>query len=162
MRIVRCEEGVSTRERIAVTSDALDIVKRLKEIDEDYFVMLNRATQRFEVHVRGQEQTLGCELPYDTLDARTIEYVKEHRAARIREIMRRMELQEAAIEAENRRRLNELHERAADGFAYLRDKRTTDEFPDEVLEGLEDDASGNVRGGGRIHRPQRRLCNHHG
>lgn len=160
MSKIRCEEGVSTRERIAVTSDALDITKRIKEIDPDYFIMLNRQTDRFEVHVRGQEMTLGCELPFDTLDARTLEYVREHKAARIGEILREMEREDARREAAGRAEMEEIHERAAEGMRYLANKRTTDELPDELTEGIGNDAQGDVQLGGRVHRPQRRLCNH--
>lgn len=162
MRMVRCEEGVCTRERIAVTSDVYRISERIKEIDEDYFIMLNRQTQRFEVHVRGQACTLGCELPFEELDARTIEYVRAHHASRMQAILREMEREEATREAEKRAKLDEVRERAADGMAYLANKRTTDEFPDEALEGLCNDTERDVRAGGRVHRPQRRLCNHHG
>lgn len=161
MRRVRCEEGVSTRERIAVTGDALDITRRIKEIDPDYFIMLNRETQRFEVHIRGQESTLGCELPYDTLDERTIRYVREHKAARISAILMEMEREEKRREQESKTRMQELHDRLRDGLEYLADKRTTDEFPDGALEGIRDDAERDVQYGGRVHRPQRRLCNHH-
>lgn len=162
MSVVRCEEGVSTKERIAVTGDVLNITGRLKEIDESYFVMLNKKTQRFEVHVRGQAQTLGCELPFEALDARTIEYVRQHHASRIKAILAEMEAQEAAMEQEKTKRLMELHERAADGMAYVKDKRTTDEFPDEALEVLNYDAESDVRNSRCVHRSGRRLCNHHG
>lgn len=162
MSMVRCEEGVSTRERIAVTGDVFGIVGRLKEIDDKYFVMLNRATGRFEVHVRGQAMTLGCELPFEELDARTIEYVREHHSSRIKAILREMEEQEAQIERENAARLRELSERMADGLRYVQDKRTTDDFPDEAAEGLNNEPETDVRAGGCIHRPKRRLCNHHG
>ena len=162
MRMVRCEEGVSTRERIAVTSDVFGIVGRLKEIDDKYFVMLNRESGKFEVHVRGQEMTLGCELPFDELDARAIEYVREHHSGRIKAILREMEEQEAQIERENASRLRELSERMADGLRYVQNKRTTDDFPDEAAEGLNDESERTLQYGGRIHRQERRLCNHHG
>lgn len=161
MKMVKCEEGVSTRERIAVTGDVFGIVGRLKEIDEKYFVMLNRTTGRFEVHVRGQAITLGCELPFEELDARTIEYVREHHSSRIKAILSEMEEQERRIERENAAKLRELSERMADGLAYVQNKRTTDEFPDEAAEGLDNEPERNLRAGGRIHRQKRRLCNHH-
>lgn len=160
MRWIRCEEGVSTRERIAVTGDVYNITGRIKEIDPDYFVMFNRETQRFEIHIRGQECTLGCEIPYDELDARTLEYVRAHHSSRIAAIQREIELEERRAEAERKRAMREIHDRAADGFAYAA-KRSDDEFPDEVMEGLRDEPERALRAGGRVHRQKRRLCHHH-
>ena len=162
MKWVRCEEGVNTRERIAVTSDALNIAQRLKEIDPDYFVMFNRITQKFEVHVKGQLCTIGCELPFDQLDARTLIYVREHHSSRADAIMDEINRAEEAAEREKAARMQEIHDRAAEGFAYAAKSRTTDAFPVEAAEGLNDESEGTMRGGGRIHRPTRRLCNHYG
>lgn len=161
MRRIVCEEGVSTRERIAVTGDVFSICDRLKEIDKDYFVMFNRLTQRFEVHVKGGESTLGCELPFDELDARTIAYVREHHSSRMAAILKQMEREEAMAERARQSEMNELHERAADGLAFAAKSRTMDEFPIEAAEGLKNESESNVRAGGRVHRPARRLCNHH-
>ena len=139
MMMIRCTEGRNDKERVAVTSDALDIVRRLKEIDPDYFVMLNRTTQRFEVHIRGESCTLGCELPFDALDARAIEYVREHHSSRIADIIRAIDEAHARREAEAERRLQEAHRRFEDGVKYLYNKRTMDEFPDEAAEGMGDE-----------------------
>lgn len=135
MRFIQCREGVNDAERIAVTGDALDIVRRIKEIYEGYFVMLNRRTQKFEVHVRGQQCTLGCELPFEQLDARAVEYVRRHERDRIDEYMREMDREAARQEAERARKLREAAERMADGLAYVSNK-STDEFPDEAIEGF--------------------------
>lgn len=132
MSVVRCVEGVSTRERIAVTGDVYNITGRLKEIDRDYFVMFNRRTQKFEVHINGQWCTLGCELPFDELDARTLLYVREHHASRMAALMAEMDKAEAAQEAARARRMEDLHERAFEGMRYA-DKSIRDEFPTEVM-----------------------------
>lgn len=139
MRWIQCREGVNDEERIAVTSDALDIVRRIKEIYEGYFVMLNRRTQKFEVHVRGQQCTLGCELPYEQLDARAVEYVRRHERDRIDELMREMDEEEARRQRAKDAKLREAAERMADGLAYL-ENRSTDIFPDEAAEGFRYDA----------------------
>ena len=135
MRLIQCREGVNDEERIAVTGDALDIVRRIKEIYDGYFVMLNRRTQKFEVHVRGQKCTLGCELPFEQLDARAVEYVRRHERDRIDEYMLEMEKEEARRQRARDARLYEAAERMADGLAFLHNK-TTDEFPDEAIEGF--------------------------
>lgn len=59
-----------------IESDCLDIVKRLKEIDKDYFVVFNTETHKFELHNRQQKRNTYClTLPFETLDERTIFYV---------------------------------------------------------------------------------------
>lgn len=162
MRWIRCEEGVNTKERIAVTGDVLNIVGRLKEIDEDYFVMFNRLTQKFEVHVRGQLCTIGCELPFDRLDARAISYVREHHSSRMDEIMKKIDEEETRAELARAKQMDELRDRLADGLAYAAKSRTSDDFPDEAAEGIENESETHVRAGSRVHRQERRLCNHHG
>lgn len=108
MKWIRCREGVADAERIPVTSDALDIVRRIKELDERYFVMLNRKTQKYEVHVAGQRCTLGCELPFEALDARAVTYVREHDSSRLDEIVREMEREDEAREKASKARMGEL------------------------------------------------------
>ena len=61
-----------------IYSDCLDIVKRLKEIDKDYFVVYNIERKTFELHNRAQERDTFClTLPYDTLDERAIFLTKK-------------------------------------------------------------------------------------
>lgn len=138
-----CEEGKNDRDHIAVTGDVLNIVDRIKEIDPDYFVMLNRKTQRFEVHVKGQLFSLGCELPFDSLDARAVEYVRERHVSRMGEILAQMEREEKMREKAQKAQMREIHDRAYEGFRYL-EHSTTDEFPDELIEDLKDDAERDV------------------
>lgn len=89
MSLPVCVEGRHTREHVPVQSDVYNISERIKAVDERFFIMFNRQTQKFEVHVKGQPATTyGCELPFDTLDARALEYVRKYSAARNRELAR--------------------------------------------------------------------------
>ncbi len=84
-----CAEGRHTEDYVPVTSDVYSISERIKAVDERFFIMFNRKTQRFEVHVKGQPATtFGCELPFDTLDARALEYVRKYSAARTQSLAR--------------------------------------------------------------------------
>lgn len=136
MKAVRCEEGVSTRERIAVTGDVYNITGRLKEIDRDYFVMFNRLTQRFEVHVKGQWETLGCELPFEELDARALRYVRERHVSRMAEIQKEIDAQEIRRERVQQMKMDELHDRMLDGLRFAEKNRSSDDFPEEAAEGI--------------------------
>ena len=62
--------------KIMITNDVFDIAKRIKEIDQDYFVVYDKKLCRFEVHNKRQKpDTLSLVLPYDTVDCRAIDKV---------------------------------------------------------------------------------------
>ena len=62
--------------KVMITNDVFDIAQRIKEIDQDYFVVYDKKLCRFEVHNKRQKpDTLSLVLPYDTLDCRAIDKV---------------------------------------------------------------------------------------
>ena len=62
--------------KVMITNDVFDIARRIKEIDQDYFVVYDKKLCRFEVHNKRQKpDTLSLVLPYDTLDCRAIDKV---------------------------------------------------------------------------------------
>ncbi len=62
---------------IAITDDLFDIANRLKAIDQNYRVFFNVETQKFEVHNMAQRLgTLAFVVPFDELDARTVQYAR--------------------------------------------------------------------------------------
>ena len=77
------------------------VCRRLESIDDGYFVFLNYKTGKFEVHNAKDTRTLCLVLPYDTLDERTVRHVLYTRAERVREIVARMERDNARLEAKN-------------------------------------------------------------
>lgn len=130
-------EGEYGRDRIPVVSHAMDIPRRLKELDEGYFVMLNVKTQRFEVWHRGYgEGILECVLPYEALDERAIRHVREHRVERMEALIREMEAHNARLEEETKMRwLEEAGERTKEAFRYLQRKTDREEIPEELMRG---------------------------
>ncbi len=63
-----------------VTDDVFFISSRLKEIDPSYYVVYNLLKSRYEVHSKEQRgNTLCFVVPYDRLDARTLEYAARTR-----------------------------------------------------------------------------------
>lgn len=63
-----------------VTDDLYMIASRLKEVDPTYYVVYNLKRKRYEVHSKEQRgDTLCFVVPYDGLDARTVEYAKRTR-----------------------------------------------------------------------------------
>lgn len=80
-----------------IDDDMFGVCRRLKTIDDGYFVFLNYRTGKFEVHNRRcAPNTLCLVLPYDTLDERTVRRVLYTRAERVAQIVERMERENAA------------------------------------------------------------------
>ncbi|MDE6618110.1 MAG: hypothetical protein K2K13_03695 [Clostridiales bacterium] len=86
-----------------IDDDLFGVCRRLKSIDDGYFVFLNYKTGKFEVHNKKDTPTLCLVLPYDRLDERTVRTVLYTRAERAREIVERMERENARLEAERLR-----------------------------------------------------------
>ena len=88
-----------TAKYIPVLSDTMGIVDRLKEIDSTYFVLLNRISDKFEIHSSAQGNDTFClELPFTFLDARSLNYARRYRRERARAIFEEMEKENALIE----------------------------------------------------------------
>ena len=78
---------------IRITHDVFDIASRIKEIDSRYELYYNRDGGRYEVYV-GEE--LSAVIPYDTLDVRTVDYLRRTRRENIDRLL-------AYIDSENER-----------------------------------------------------------
>ncbi|MDE6201653.1 MAG: hypothetical protein K2M47_07270 [Clostridiales bacterium] len=86
-----------------IDDDLFGVCRRLKSIDDGYFVFLNYKTGKFELHNKKDARTLCLVLPYDRLDERTVRHVLYTRAERAREIVERMERENARLDAERRK-----------------------------------------------------------
>ena len=81
------------------------VCRRLKSVDDGYFVFLNYKTGKFEVHNRhSHPNTLCLVLPFETLDERTVNRVLYTRAERAKQIVEQMEQENRARERERRDR----------------------------------------------------------
>lgn len=76
---------------IKITHDVCDICQRIKEIDENYYVVYNRALNRFELHDRSVKGSFSCVLPFDQLDQRSVEHARKTRVENIQRLMRELE-----------------------------------------------------------------------
>ena len=64
---------------IEIKSDVFDIVKRIKSIDKKYFVVYNFVRKKFEVHYKRNKNDYELTIPYTSLDARAVEFVRKTR-----------------------------------------------------------------------------------
>lgn len=84
--------------RVEIRGDVFDVASRLKEIDGDYYPVYNLTKKRFEIHHRGRANSLQLVLPYDSLDIRAIQRVKETRREWVENMLRDMDRQNAKAE----------------------------------------------------------------
>lgn len=61
--------------KIKIESDVFDISKRIKEIDEGYFIMYNFDNNKYELHCINQPNTYCFSYPYENLDERFINMI---------------------------------------------------------------------------------------
>lgn len=134
--MIRCVEGRNDRNHIAVLSNATDIPVRLKEVNRDFFVMLNRNTQRYEIHCAKQIcGTLACVLPFDALDERALVYVREHAAERTENIAAEVDsYNEHLVQQKERDIIDKANYKMREAFNYLKNNRKTDSVPQEVID----------------------------
>ena len=96
---------------IVIKNDLFDISNRLKSIDKNYFVVFNTAKQKYEIHYKRAKNTYELTLPFNFLDARTIDFVQKTRMENKELIFAEMEKANLKIEAENKNKiLNKIGE----------------------------------------------------
>ena len=83
---------------VEIKNDVFDVASRLREIDGDYYPVYNLTKKRFEIHHRGRAKSLQLVLPYDTLDIRAVNRVKETRREWVENMLRDMERQNQKAE----------------------------------------------------------------
>lgn len=74
--------------KILIKDDVFEIDKRLKEIDENYFILYDTEKQKYEVHNCLQETTYCLTVPFDGLDSRLVDFVCLTNVANIDNIVR--------------------------------------------------------------------------
>ncbi|MEG1394838.1 MAG: hypothetical protein RSD04_03700 [Clostridia bacterium] len=75
-----------TKNRL-ICGDLFGIAERIKSIDDDYQIFFNGETARFELHNSACQPTLQLVIPFDRLDARTIDYAARTRVQNANELL---------------------------------------------------------------------------
>ena len=103
-----------------ITNDLYDIADRLRAVNDNYVVYYNTDKSRFEVH-DGKRGSLEFVVPFEELDARTVEYAQytrienfkrifkevEESNRRLEKVQTKLAVERAAVACEDIRRLNE-------------------------------------------------------
>ena len=86
---------------IEIKSDPLFVTDRLKELDQDYYLVFNTIKHKYEVHNHSQ---IGCSYcltyPNPALDERLLELVKKTRRENFNELMKEIDKANEKIEQE--------------------------------------------------------------
>ncbi len=99
-------------DKILIEKDLYDISDRIKEIDDSYYILYNPKNRKFEVHSSLQKNnTLALILPFEKLDARTVEYVRKTRRERFAQILKEIE---AANEKTEKNKWNNIIDKCKD------------------------------------------------
>ena len=84
--------------KIKIESDVFDVSKRIKEIDENYFIMFNLNNNKYELHCASQPNTYCFSYPYEDLDERFIDMIYKTNIANIDNIIEQIDNNNANIE----------------------------------------------------------------
>lgn len=119
---------------IRIESNVYDIPQRLREIDPNYYVVLNTDTQKYEVHHSKQiGGTLCLNLPFDELDSRTIDYVKSHDIKYAKQIFEEIDMHNAVIEREAKRKaFDEPNQKVKEIHRYVTKYESKETVPDDA------------------------------
>ena len=92
-----------------ITDDLYDIAARLKSVKDSYTLYYNTERERYEVH-DSVKRSLEFVVPFDELDARTVEYARYSRVENAKSILAEVEAHNERVERE---RAKSAIERAA-------------------------------------------------
>ena len=89
---------------VKIEKDLFSICDRLKEIDGRYEVFRNTIAHRFEVYI---ERALQFVVPFQRLDARTLDFARKTRIERREQIVKEIDEQNAKIEMQKEKEILE-------------------------------------------------------
>ena len=103
-----------------ITNDLFDITKRLKDIDQNYVIIFNDESIRFEVHssTYPSMQTLEFIVPFETLDERTLWYALKTRVENFESLQDEFDLHNKGIENKALESMNHVARQLSEMFTY--------------------------------------------
>lgn len=118
---IKQKTGEGCMALIKIQENSFNIVQRLKEIDENYFVVFNTKTSKFEIHNSAQNLSTFCLTVDGELDCRVIKKVLKTRAENIEKLLREIEEHNEKLEKEKNRKVHdELSFKLGETFDYYK------------------------------------------
>lgn len=96
--------------KIKIESDVFDIVKRIKEIDDGYYILFDLNKQKFEVHNCKQSSSYCFTYPYDNLDERVFEMIYATNSKFIDKIIEDIDKNNTKIEKNNENKRKDFND----------------------------------------------------
>lgn len=96
--------------KIKIESDVFDIVKRIQEIDDGYYILFDLNKQKFEVHNCKQPNSYCFTYPYDNLDLRIFEMIYATSSRFIGKILEDIDNNNANIERNNENKRKDIND----------------------------------------------------
>ena len=98
------------RNLIVIENDVFDIAKRIKEIDNRYFIVYDSKSKKFQLHQNnGGQDSYVLTFPFAYLDARAITYTQKTRVSRLDQIVKEINKNNSDIEyRETKKARNEI------------------------------------------------------
>lgn len=90
-----------------ISNDLFDISNRIKSIDNKYFVVYNIKRKKFEVHYARSKNTYELTIPFDSLDARAVEFVLKTRVQNQKKVLEEIEKSNEKLEKQNTKNIIE-------------------------------------------------------
>ena len=91
--------------KIKIESDVFDIVERIKEIDEGYYILFDLTKDRFELHNSNQPNTFCLTIPYDEIDERLVGLIFKSNIANIDSIINDIDNNNNKLDINNNKKL---------------------------------------------------------
>ena len=100
--------------------DTLGIATRLRMIDDGYFILFNTMSGKFEVHntYNGDKNTYCFTVPFNALDARTIDHCQKTRIENSDKLIKQMEEDNKKIDETRLKDFHNTAEAASRETAY--------------------------------------------
>ncbi len=87
------------KNQILLDGDPYYISLRIKEVDENYFIVFNKQRNVFELHNSAQRgDTFALTIPYECLDERTIFLARKTRKENFDKLIRQMDEQNQKLQ----------------------------------------------------------------
>jgi hypothetical protein len=120
---------------IPVETNVYCIPERLKEIDPDFYVVFNTETQKFELHRENHTwDTLELNIPYDELDARTIELVKKNKIENAKKIFAEIDKHNEMLQKKRwEEAIDEANQKAKEIYRYAAASEHREVVPEEDI-----------------------------
>ena len=94
--------------KIKINCDVFNIVERLRQIDDGYFVIFNTNSKKFEIHNSNTKNSYCLTIPYGQLDVRTLRLVESTHVKNYNKIIKTIDEDNERIEKESIEKLKDI------------------------------------------------------